>query len=109
MTDLFELADSRAARDVGMKLAADHAEDLQPCWGDEAYRWLRRYAERHRDRFISEQCTAWVAEQGFVTTVPKAWGRVFQRAAKDGVIVRVGWGTSQRRHLSPTILWESAT
>jgi hypothetical protein len=33
---------------------------------------------------------------------------IFRRAAKDGIIVRIGYGTSLRRHLSATPLWSSA-
>lgn len=103
--DLFGWAEH--ARDTGVRQAAEHAEQDVAGWGDAAYDMLKRYA-RHNSRFISENCTAWAAEQGFVTLVPKAWGQVFRRAAKDGLIVRIGSGTSLRRHCSPTPLWSSA-
>jgi len=96
------------ARDTGMKQALDHAEEVRSNWGDEAYEWIRRYAKVNK-RFISEHCTAWAAEQGFKSpTDPRAWGMVFRRASKDGIIVRVGYATSLKRHCSPTPLWESA-
>jgi hypothetical protein len=105
--DLFELAESKAQRDAGMKLAADHAEEVSPGWSEAAYQWLRRYANLH-SRFISEHCTSWAAEQGFSSPAdPRAWGAVFKRASKEGIIVRVGYGTSLRRHCSPTPLWHS--
>jgi hypothetical protein len=104
--DLFAFAE--AQRDIGMLRAARHAEEVHLHWNDVAYEWIRKYAKLHK-RFISEQCTAWAAEQGFSSpTDPRAWGAPFKRAAKDGIIVRVGYGTSLRRHLSPTPLWESA-
>lgn len=105
--NLFEYA--AAQRDIGMMRAARHAEAVHLHWNDMAYAWIKKYAEAHKGRFISEQCTAWIAEQGFTSpTDPRAWGAQFKRAAKDGIIVRVGYGTSLRRHLSPTPLWESA-
>ncbi len=104
---LFDYAESRAARDAGIRRAADHAEESSRGWNDRAYEMLRRYA-RHNSRFISENCTSWAADRGFVTVSPRAWGHVFRRAAKDGIIVRIGSGTSLRRHCSPTPLWSSA-
>ena len=104
--DLLEWAETE--RDIGMARAARHAEDVKPCWNDEAYEWIRRFAKIKR-RFISEECTAWAAEHGFRSpTDPRAWGAPFRRAAVDGIIVRVGYGTSLRRHCSPTPMWESA-
>jgi hypothetical protein len=104
--DLFTFAELE--RDRGMVTAALHAEDDRPHWNDEAYAWIRKYAKLNK-RFISEQCTAWAAEQGFTSPADaRAWGHSFKRAARDGIIVRVGYGISLRRHLSPTPLWESA-
>ena len=37
----------------------------------------------------------------------RAWGPIFQRAARNKVIQRIGYGISKRRHLSPTPLWRS--
>jgi len=106
----FDDYEATVARDVGMKQAVDHANEAVSGWSDEAYRWLHRYAKTHK-QFISEHATAWAAEQGFVSdTISKkrAWGQVFRRGAKEGIIVRVGHGTSLRRHRSPCPLWESA-
>lgn len=104
--DLFQHA--ALVRDRGMTQAALHAEQARPHWNDQAYGWIRKYAKLNK-RFISEQCTAWAAEHGFSSPADsRAWGAPFKRAAKDGIIVRVGYGTSLRRHLSPTPLWESA-
>lgn len=106
--DLFTHAEARQEREAGMQIAADNADAHCIGWTDEAYQWIRRYAQQNH-RFISEHCTAWAAEQGFRSpTDPRAWGHPFRRAAKDGIVVRVGYATSLRRHLSPTILWESA-
>lgn len=107
-TPLLDWEPAIAARDEGMRRAVDHADEVHVHWSDQAYELIKRYAKENR-RFISEQCTAWAAEQGFKSpTDARAWGAPFKRAAKDGIIVRVGYGTSLRRHLSPTPLWESA-
>lgn len=103
----FDLDAARAARDAGMAQAAQHAEDLQPKWGDLALARIRAYAAMHAE-FISEDCTDWAASQGFTSPAdPRAWGAPFQKAARLGIIRKVGYGVSQRRHLSPTPLWRS--
>lgn len=102
-----ELTFARDARDAGMTQAIDRAERIEPSWGDMALDRIRAYAATH-DRFISEECTDWAASQGFTSPAdPRAWGAPFQKAARLGVIRKVGFGISQRRHLSPTPLWES--
>src|SRR5947209_7702819 len=65
-------------------------------------------AQAHR-KFISAECTQAAAAAGVtVPTDPRAWGAPFRRAARDGIIRRIGYGPSLRRHLAPTPLWESA-
>lgn len=104
----FDDYEATRAREVGIKQAVDHANEAKYGWSDEAYGWLRRYAKLHK-QFISEHATMWAAEQGFRSpTDPRAWGQVFRRGAKEGIIVRIGHATSLRRHKSPTVLWESA-
>lgn len=103
----FDFEAARAARDAGMAQAAQHAEDLQPKWGELAIERIRAYAATHPE-FISEECTDWAAAQGFTSPAdPRAWGAPFQKAARLGIIRKVGYGVSQRRHLSPTPLWRS--
>lgn len=103
--DIFDHAEKQ--RDEGMKRALDHAEENRPGWADEAYRWIGDYAKTHR-RFISEECTDAAAVAGLTSPAdPRAWGGVFQKAARDCVIRKIGFGVSKRRHLSPTPLWES--
>lgn len=103
----FDFTAARAARDAGMQQATQHAEDLQPKWGELAIERIRTYAATHPE-FISEECTDWAASQGFTSpTDPRAWGAPFLKAARLGIIRKVGYGISQRRHLSPTPLWRS--
>jgi hypothetical protein len=98
---------ARAARDEGMGRAADHAERVQGGWKDAAFAFLVRYAGQHA-RFISEEATQAAEALGYgAPTDSRAWGAIFQRAAREGVIRRDGFGISKRRHLSPTPMWVS--
>jgi hypothetical protein len=95
---------ARRERDAGMTRAADHAEREHEGWQALAYAHIVTYARTHA-QFVSEECTS-------AATIPappdtRAWGHPFRMAAKDGVIVRDGYGISARRHLSPTPLWRS--
>jgi hypothetical protein len=102
------LTQAMAERDTGIRRAIDHAERVEPSWGDMALDQIRAYAALHKE-FISEECTDWAAARGFASpTDPRAWGAPFKVAARLGIIRKVGYGVSKRRHLSPCPLWASA-
>ena len=95
---------ARAEADVGMRQALEHAQGLDHTWSDRAYLWIVCYAKTHR-QFISEECTEASSVASPADT--RAWGVPFRCAAKRGIIRKIGFGISQRRHMSPTPLWES--
>ncbi|MDE1918970.1 MAG: hypothetical protein KGH96_23225 [Sphingomonadales bacterium] len=107
-----DFAAARAARDAGMTQAIQHAERVDDEWPDAALDFLYRYARTHV-QFISEEATAEAARLGLASPAdPRAWGAIFKRAASAAngsmpFIQKVGYGISQRRHLSPTPLWRS--
>lgn len=104
---LFDYAATQ--RDRGIRQAIEHAETVVPDWSEIAYRWIVQYAREHRgQRFISEDVTDAAREAGISSpTDSRAWGHPFRKAAKAGIIKRVGYGVSARRHLSPTPMWEA--
>ena len=93
--------DARAARDAGILQAAEHAEEVCTGWGDKAYEALRVFAEgtRKGQPFTSEQVRSSIAA-AFVPKPPhaRAWGSVFQRAARNGLIQKVGVAQSEAVH-----------
>lgn len=107
MMDLFELAESEAQRDAGMKLAADHADAAHVGWHDRAYEFLVEFA-KHHDNFISEDVSdaAILADEPQPPTL-RAWGTVYRRAVKNDVIIQIGAGRSRRRHASICPKWGS--
>lgn len=102
----FEAA--RRARDEGMSRAQAHAEADVPGWSDTAYGFLLAYARVH-ERFISEDVSgASKARRDFPQPpTDRAWGPVYRRAVRDGVIVQDGAGRSARRHASICPRWRS--
>lgn len=103
----FDNAMARAAADSGMRRALEHAEQTVEKWGDLAYLFLEQYARRH-GTFISEDVSdaskVWGMEQ---PPTDRAWGQVYKRAIKAGVIVMDGTGRSRRRHHSLCPRWRS--
>jgi hypothetical protein len=95
----FEAA--RAARDAGMTQAGEHAERVQAGWKDQAFEFLVRFARRRRF-FISEDVSDASKEDPTFPQPPtdRAWGSIYVRAAREGVIVQDGSGRSRRRHAS---------
>lgn len=105
--DLLDIIDARKARDDGMARAVDHADRDAPGWSNEAYSFLISYARTH-DQFIAEQFVAYAEHSGLIVPpTGKAYGAVFKRGAKAGIIERIGFGVSTKRHASPTPLWQS--
>lgn len=109
MSDLFTLANAKSERDAAMASVAKHADDACHRWTVLAFQWITTYAIAHRE-FVSEDCTAAALAAGIPAPPDdRAWGAPFARAAKQRIIVRIGYGVSKRRHLSPTPLWQSQT
>lgn len=96
------ITQAQIERDAGMAQALQHAQDVDESWPERAFRHLIDYAEAH-DTFISHDVTEGLPSP----TDDRSWGPIFKRAAKVGIIKRAGFGVSHRRHLSPTILWQS--
>ncbi len=102
-----DISAARAAGQRGMRLAIERAEHLDDTFPARAEAFIYEYARTH-GQFISEALTA-AAEAAGVAPLsdPRAWGAPFKRAAAAGVIRRIGFGTSLRRHCAATPLWAS--
>lgn len=94
-------------REEGMQRALDRANRKVANWSDLAYQFLERYARQH-GTFISEDVSEaskqWGMEQ---PPTDRAWGGVYRRAQKGGVITPDGTGRSKRRHNTICLRWRS--
>jgi hypothetical protein len=106
MIDLFEFAEQQAREGMGQALG--HAEEARPGWGEVAYEYLLGFAQRHAS-FISEDVSDETKETHYFPQPPtdRAWGSVYRRALKEGIIARDGVGRSRRRHASICPRWRS--
>ncbi len=92
----------------GMERAEQHAENKIPKWGELAYRWIERYARQH-ERFTGWMLVKAASNDPNFPTPPneKAWGGPIQRAARRGIIERVGTEKDPYRHGNPIPVWRS--
>jgi hypothetical protein len=101
----FEAA--RRARDEGMARAQSHAEADAPGWSDTAYGFLLNHA-RATAQFTSYEFRQAMRIMGKpMPPTDKAFGPVFRRAAREGVIEKAGYTQHPERHCSPTPIWRS--
>lgn len=105
---ILDFSAARAARDDGMARSLASAERLSNGWGDIAYAYLLIFA-RHNETFISEDVSdASKASKTFPQPpTDRAWGSVYRRAVREGVIAQDGSGRSRRRHASICPRWRS--
>lgn len=105
--DLIEMIQAVEARERGMAQSLEHAEREHFDWADQAYEFLRTYAKGHAE-FISEDVSDASKAAGFPQPpTDRAWGMIYRRAIKRGVIIQVGTGRSRRRHASICPRWGS--
>jgi hypothetical protein len=102
---------AEALRDAGIKKAVDHANETfpDPEWSKQAYSFLLNFLTVHDNQeFTSEQIR--IQADGIVPEPPdpRAWGGVFIRASKSGLIVACGWSIGKRKecHMGPKRLWK---
>jgi hypothetical protein len=104
----FDFTAARTERDQGMQRAAHHAVDDCLDWPDRAYAFLLAFAARHA-LFQSEDVSdASKRDARFPQpSTDRAWGYLYVKAQKAGVIEPCGMARSRRRHASVCILWRS--
>lgn len=102
---------ARAARDKGIATAAAHADDVSDGWSSMAYLVLRNWCRKYDANFTAEQVRAWAHINGLpVPPDGRAWGSVFQRAAKEGLISKHSYkqATGLACHMHPVTVWRVA-
>lgn len=98
-------------RDAGMKKAIEHADQVNEGWSDKAFNLLKSYVNEFGPgwKFLGEQ-VRYYAEAKKLEEPPslRAWGSVMVRAAKSGLIKKVGYGqvTNPKAHRANSSQWE---
>jgi hypothetical protein len=99
----------RLAQD-GIDSAAAAADQAVEGWTGVAFGFLRKFAEENRGKQYTGYQIVEASKRAGVQQPPndKAWGQPIQKAARVGVIKRVGYTDDPNRHGNPVPLWETA-
>ena len=93
-------------RDKGIKKALDNANNTHDKWSDKAYDFLLKYI-KYQNQFMTEDVR--VASEKAIPKPPsnRAWGSVILKAAKSGLINRVGFANvkNAKAHKTPAYVW----
>jgi hypothetical protein len=103
------LNEGRTGRDAGMARSTAHADDCQTDWSSTAYLLLRNFIRKYDANFTAEQVRAWAHAKGLpMPPDGRAWGSVFTRVAKEGLIRKLGYRQAEGRacHMHPVTLWK---
>lgn len=100
----------RELMEIGMNKAVSHADEVIPEWSTEAWSFLLKFADTG-EPFMAEDVRA--ASSGIVPPPPslRAWGAIFRKAAKAGVITRIGFRnvSNPLAHNTPASVWIKKT
>ena len=99
---------AKAARDRGINKALNSVERACADWPEVAYHFLVSFAQ-HNEFFTGEQVSF---ASRFKRSFPqprdeRAWGAIYQRAQRDGLIVKSGTAPRHRGHLAIGNVWRS--
>lgn len=104
----FDWTAARKARDQGIKQAADHADQEVPKWSDRAFDILCCFCRRpggSNEDFTSEDVRRYAANLGLPEPPHlRAWGGVFQKAARRGMITKTGTTTARATNVHCAII-----
>lgn len=88
---VLDIKQARAERDTGINRAVDHADRVSEGWSDRAYQFLLKFLSGHNGPFMAEEVRSAAALMDFeLPPSARAWGAVILKAAKAGIIERVG-------------------
>lgn len=98
-------SDGATLRDEGIARAAHKTERADPEWANDAYRLLIGF---NCARFMAEEFREWAYAHGLRKPASeRAWGGVYQRARREGLLIPDGFGTLRTpgQHQCPGRIW----
>ncbi len=107
--DLIDAVQAAERRDIGMASAAEHADAMAHDWTGRALEFFHEFAVNAKRPFLTEDVVSdWNANGFDAPPDGRAWGAVVRRAAKAGVISKVGYAPANTSNRSPKVLWRAA-
>lgn len=109
---MISVQQAKDKRDIGMARATDRANREHEEWTDVAMFYLVVFSSfvnffSGKNQFLAEDVIEFCKKNLFEAPDSRAWGSVFRRAAKEGVIRKVGYAPAKSSNLSPKTLWEA--
>lgn len=102
----------RELRDGGIIVAANNANFHFHGWSNMAFEALKCYLRQNKTPFMCENVRKYAADILELPNPPhsRAWGAIFQRAAKENLIRKVGYGQVEnpKAHCCYATLWAVA-
>lgn len=96
-------------RDIGMKMAEDHANEVHENWSERCYKLLIEFIKLTDTSFQTEHFRFYCESKNRLEIPPtkRAYGPVVLRAVKSGLIKRVGYANTSdpRSHGNPKSVW----
>ena len=93
-------------RDRGIKQAIDNADDTHERWSEKAYKFLTNWIKTQYE-FMTEDVR--IASEKEIPKPPsnRAWGGIVVRAARAGLINKVGFSNvkNPKAHSTPASIW----
>jgi hypothetical protein len=108
MIKQLEIFEAVAVRDAAIQQASANAERKHPGWNEQAYQFLLDFIKDRSDPFMAEDVREAANRKKFpLPPSERAWGGVFVRAAKEGIIKNNGYAPKKKAdaHRTPAILW----
>lgn len=107
MQQQLDLFSGEYLRDLGIQQAMDNADYKCEKWTDYAFTFLLNFIKMNSE-FMAEEVR--LASDGIIPEPPskRAWGGIFVRAVKSGIIKRKGFKSvkNAKAHCTPATLWE---
>lgn len=92
----------------GAERAARHANAVTPKWTETAMEFLKLFGKSAGGRtFLAEEVRVMADRGAHVPPPPdgRAWGAVFQRAKREGILLNAGYSPANSSNGSPKCLW----
>ncbi len=106
---VLKIVTGKDTRDAGIKKAVEHADEAVPGWSEKGYQLLLVFLSKHNGPFMAEEVRSYAALIDFpLPPHARAWGGVIARAAKAGIITRVGYSKVKnvKAHCANAAVWK---
>lgn len=109
-TEMTPQTRARREAQAGIDMAVVAANRHHEGWSETAYAFIELYCiENKGTQFTGHDVVEASRAKGVIQPgTAKAWGGPLQRAAREGLIVKVGYAQDDNRHGAPVPLWRVA-